>query len=232
MTTPPARRALLYGVLLLGGIAACSVVPSPSAGKGPKAPPWAHLFDGKTLTGWERKAVHGGRGGLWEVRNGVLVGNQDADHSGGLLGTRRKHGDAEVELEFRADFPADSGLFLRTAPNGDGYQVTLDNKADGFIGSLYVPSSGFVAQDRGWAKKYQPGAWNRLRARIAGQPPRVQVWLNGKPTVDFRDTRKRLPRTGYLGLQVHGGAGSWGKNSRIRFRNLRLRDLSAPAVRP
>ena len=221
-----ARRALLFG-----GIACC-LLPPPSAGKGPTAPPWTHLFDGKTLAGWERKAVHGGRGGLWEVRNGALVGNQDAAHTGGLLGTTGRHGDAEVDLEFRADFPADSGLFLRTAPNGDGYQVTLDNKPGGFIGSLYVPSSGFVARDKHWAKKYKPGAWNRLRARIAGQPPRVQVWLNGKPTVDFRDTRKRLPRAGYLGLQVHGGAGSWGKNSRIRFRDVRLRNLSVSTGPP
>ena len=230
MMRPVTRRALLCGGLLLGSGITCCLLTPPSVAKGPKAPPWTQLFDGKTLAGWEPKAVHGGRGGLWEVRDRALVGNQDTDHRGGLLGTLCKHGDAEVALEFRSDFPADSGLFLRTAPNGNGYQVTLDNKADGFIGSLYVPSSGFVAQDPDWKKKYRPHEWNHLRARITGQPPRVQVWLNGKQTVDFQDTRKRLPREGYLGLQVHGGAGSWGKDSRIRFRNIRIRSLSSHAA--
>lgn len=183
------------------------------------------LFNG-TLAGWERKAVHGGNGGLWEARNGALVGNQEPDHKGGLLGTVRAFDDAEVTLEFLADFPADSGLFLRTTKTGDAYQITLDNKEDGTMGSIYVPfSGGFVARDDDWRRKYKPNQWNRLRARIAGQPPRIQVWLNEQPTVDWQETRFRLPRSGYLGLQVHGGEGSWGPNSRIRFRNIRVRPL-------
>ncbi len=186
---------------------------------------WQSLFDGKSLAGWERKAVHGGNGGLWETQRGMLVGNQEPDNKGGLLGTLKNYGDCEIELEFQADFPADSGLFLRTIGTGDAYQITIDNKPDGSMGSIYVPSSGFVARDTEWRKKYRAGKWNRLRATIVGQPPRIRVWLNGQQTVDFTDSRERLPREGYIGLQVHGGAGSWGKNSRIRFRNIRIRSL-------
>src|SRR5215510_15324528 len=72
---------------------------------------WQKLFDGKTLNGWRLMAVHGGNGGIWVVENGALVADQDKDHKGGLLGTERKYSDFEIELEFKVDFPADSGLF-------------------------------------------------------------------------------------------------------------------------
>jgi hypothetical protein len=186
---------------------------------------WHSLFDGKTLTGWERKAVHGGNGGLWEVSDGNLVGNQEPDHKGGLLGTQALFTDAEVELEFQADEPVDSGLFLRTTRTGDAYQVTIDVRSDGTIGSLYVPSAGFVSRDDTWRMKYQARKWNKLKARITGNPARVQVWLNDKQTVDFTDSRSRLSEPGYIGLQVHGGSGSWGDNCRIRYRKIRIKLL-------
>lgn len=189
------------------------------------------LFDGRTLAGWERKAVHGGNGGIWEVKDGAIVGDQEPDHKGGLLGTTRIYSDYEIELEFKADEPLDSGLFLRTTPTGDAYQVTIDIRPDGSVGSIYVPSKGFIAQDPDWRKKYRPNDWNRLRARITGQPARVQVWLNGQQTVDFQDTEARLPRVGYIGLQVHGGGGAWGKDSRIRYRSIRLRPITSSTTK-
>lgn len=189
---------------------------------------WQTLFDGKTLAGWERKAVHGGNGGLWNVERGLLVGNQESDHKGGLLGTAALYQNCEVELEFLADYPCDSGLFLRTTPTGDAYQITIDNRDGGTIGDLYVPSSGFAAQNPAGKAGYKPGKWNRLRAEVVGQPAHVRAWLNDKPTVDFQDTQNRLNAPGYIGLQVHGGPGSWADNSRIRFRKVRVRSLDPP----
>jgi hypothetical protein len=210
-------------------VAACVAAVGVAAGAAAQeAGKWANLFDGKTLNGWERKAVHGGNGGLWAVEKGALVGNQEPDHKGGLLGTTTLYRDAEVELEFQADEPVDSGLFLRTTPTGDAYQVTIDVRPDGTIGSLYVPSAGFVARDDAWRAKYQPGKWNKLRAVIAGSPARLRVYLNGKQTVDFTDARARLAEPGYVGLQVHGGGGSWGDNCRIRYRKIRVRPLATP----
>ncbi|GAB4459026.1 MAG: hypothetical protein OHK0029_21100 [Armatimonadaceae bacterium] len=190
---------------------------------------WHSLFDGKTLNGWERKAVHGGNGGLWEVQQGNIVGNQEPDHKGGLLGTRSLFTDAEVELEFKADEPVDTGLFLRTTRTGDAYQITIDVRGDGTIGSIYVPSAGFVARDDTWRTKYKPGEWNKLKARIVGNPARVQVWLNDKPTVDFTDSKTRLAEPGYIGLQVHGGPSAWGNDCRIRYRKVRIKPLKGEA---
>lgn len=185
------------------------------------------LFDGSTLNGWERKAVHGGEGGIWEVQDGALVADQEPGHTGGLLGTTETFSDFEIELEFMADDPADTGLFLRTREDGMGYQVTIDVRHDGYVGSLYAPAEGgFLVQYEGWRELFRPDDWNHLRARIEGQPARITAWLNGTQTFDFQDTEERYPREGYIGLQVHGGEGSWGADSRARFRNVQLREIT------
>jgi hypothetical protein len=184
------------------------------------------LFNGSSLDGWSRKAVHDGRGGLWSVENGVIVANQEPDHTGGLLGTDESFSDFEIELDFSADKPADTGLFLRTRPDGMGYQITIDVRDDGFVGSLYAPTAGnFLVQYPNWREIYKAEGWNHLRARITGQPAHVSAWLNGVQTLDFTDTIPRYPREGYIGLQVHGGAGAWGETSRARFRNIRITEL-------
>jgi hypothetical protein len=187
---------------------------------------WQSLFDGKTLAGWRKMAVHGGRGGVWVVEGGSIVGDQDKDHTGGLLGTERKYSDFEIELEFKADYPIDSGLFLRTREDGMGYQITIDYREGGYVGSLYASGAGgFLAENPNWKKAYRDKRWNRLRVRIEGQPPHIIAWLNGFKTVDFADTKERYPRDGYIGLQVHGGQGAWGDNCKVRYRNIRLREL-------
>lgn len=208
------RRFSLYAVIL---VIASSVLADVR---------WQKLFDGKTLNGWRLMAVHGGRGGVWTVEKGALVGNQDTDYTGGLLGTERKFGDFEIEIEFQADYPVDSGLFLRTRDDGMGYQITIDYRDGGFVGSLYAPAAGgFLVQYRDGQKAYKKSGWNKLRVRIEGQPAHITAWLNGVKTIDYQDTEERYPREGYIGLQVHGGEGAWGENSRVRFRNIRIREF-------
>jgi hypothetical protein len=187
---------------------------------------WQKLFDGKSMKGWALKAVHGGRGGIWTVEKGSLVADQEKDHTGGLIGTDKKYSDFEIELEFQADYPVDTGLFLRTREDGMGYQVTIDYRDKGFVGSLYAPAAGdFLVQYADWKKAYKEKGWNRLRARIEGQPAHITVHLNDVRTVDFTDTKERYPREGYIGLQVHGGKGAWGDTSKARFRNLKIREI-------
>src|ERR1044072_5848512 len=130
---------------------------------------WQKLFDGKSMKGWRLMAVHGGRGGIWVIEKGALVADQDKDHTGGLIGTEKKFSDFEIELEFQADYPVDTGLFLRTRDDGMGYQVTIDYRDDGFVGSLYAPAAGnFLVQYKEWQKAYKKEGWNKLRARIEG----------------------------------------------------------------
>ena len=212
--------------IMLGASAACllaAVVVSAQV----NTKTWTNMFDGKTLTGWQKKAVHDGNGGVWTVENGSLVANQEPDHKGGLLGTEKKYTDYEIELEFMADNPVDTGLFLRCREDGMGYQITIDYRKDGFIGSLYAPAAGaFLQQNKSWPDYFKAGKWNKLRARIEGQPAHVTAWLNDIKTVDFKDYKERYPREGYIGLQVHGGADAWGDTSRARFRNIKINELN------
>ena len=189
---------------------------------------WSSIFDGKTMQGWRLMAVHGGNGGVWTVENNALVANQEPDHKGGLIGTEKKYSDYEIALEFKADYPVDTGLFLRVRDDGMGYQITIDYRKDGFIGSLYAPAEGgFIQQNRDWEKYFKKNEWNRLRARIEGQPAHVTAWLNEVKLTDFQDNRERYPREGYIGLQVHGGEGAWGPTSKARFRNIRILELQS-----
>lgn len=212
------KRAILIGLIALIGFS--------GAYQAIGQEKWTKIFNGKSLDGWERKAVHDGNGGIWVVENGLLVANQEPDHKGGLLGTTAKYSDFEIDLEFKVDKPADTGLFLRTRGDGMGYQITIDYRDDGFIGSLYAPTEGgFIQQNKNWTKYFLKDQWNHLRARITGQPAHVTSWLNGVKMIDFRDNRDRFPREGYVGLQVHGGGDSWGDNSRARYRNVRIREV-------
>jgi len=211
------RKMLLTLVAWLVFAATCAAL---------SAAEWQKLFDGKTMKGWLLMAVHGGNGGVWTIENGALVADQEKDHKGGLLGTEAKYSDYEIELEFKADYPVDTGLFLRVREDGMGYQITIDNRDGGFIGSLYAPAAGdFIQQNKDWPKHFKKDDWNKLRARIAGQPAHVQAWLNEVKMTDFKDNRERYPHAGYIGLQVHGGQGAWGDTSKARFRNIRISEI-------
>ena len=160
---------------------------------------WQKLFDGKTMNGWHLMAVHDGNGGVWTVEKGMLIADQDKDHKGGLLGTERKYSDFEIELEFKVDYPVDTGLFLRTRDDGMGYQVTIDYRDGGFIGSLYAPAEGgFIQHNKDWQKHFRKNDWNKLKARIEGQPAHVIAWLNSVKMSDYTDNRERYPREGYI----------------------------------
>src|SRR5262245_20226185 len=163
---------------------------------------WQKLFDGKSLDGWRLMAVHGGNGGVWRVKQGAIVADQEKDHKGGLLGTEKKFSDYEIELEFKADYPVDTGLFLRVRDDGMGYQITVDYRKDGFIGSLYAPAEGgFIQQNKDWEKYFKKNSWNKLRAKIEGLPAHVTAWLNDVKMTDFKDNRERTRAKGTSGCR-------------------------------
>ena len=60
--------------------------------------------------------------------------------------------------------------------------------------------------------------WNSLRVICEG--PRIQIFVNGKQTVDYTETDESIDRVGIIGLQVHSGkpVEAWYRNIRIRSR--------------
>lgn len=184
------------------------------------------LFDGKTLSGWQR---FGGKAEAWVVDDGRLVSRGEG---GGWLGTEREFDDFELALEFRLEPGSNSGVYLRAPADTShisrtGMEIQLidddhpkfkDLKPWQYTGSIYH----VAAAKRGHLKP--AGEWNALEVRAEG--PHVTVKLNGATIVDDRlDTHAELEaehtglrrKSGRIGLQSHNG--------RVEFREIAIREL-------
>ncbi len=222
------RLALILAVMALG---MCSARERTESGKAlpPDEEGFVSLFDGRTLSGWRKLTEYSGEAGKWEVRDGAIVGDQYPEGEGGLLVTEEAFGDFELIAEVKADYPIDSGLFLRVQPNVLSYQVTIDYRPDGEVAAIYCPGGGgFLVHKPEGMDLWRAGEFNNVRVRIHGQPAHIQVWLNGAALVDFVDRpvdgRARVPASGFVGIQVHPGS-SWGKGNKVYFRRLALKPL-------
>lgn len=183
------------------------------------------LFNGESLEGWNVSRVTGhGTGGTWEAVDGMITGTQDAPGNGGILITNEDYGDYEVRFEINPDWDLDSGFFLRSTDDGRCYQVTVDYRPGGEVGTIYGEGIGaWLQPNPDWYRFYRPGEWNECRVIISGEAPRIQVWLNAHKIIDFVDTEVRLPAAEGIALQVHGG-GDW-TDKVTRFRDIRVRPL-------
>jgi hypothetical protein len=175
------------------------------------------------VPGWRVSGVsRHGTGGSWRLEDGVIVGRQDRPGNGGILITEAEYEDLEVTLEAKLDWGVDSGLFLRSSADGIAYQVTLDHLPGRTLGGVYgerLPGDLFIPPT---AKPWRRDAWNRVRARISGAPPRILAWINDVPVNDFQDRETRRAR-GHVGLQLHGGGDTTALAA--RFRSIRIEAL-------
>lgn len=134
------RRQFLAGMIGTGlGVCSANTVFG-AADVPPVEKGFVRLFNGKDLQGWHtntQKIIHG-YGGNWQVENGAITGEQDPPGSGngGVLMTDQEYGDFELLLELAPDWGIDSGVFLRTNPQGVCFQVYVDYREHGNIGWL------------------------------------------------------------------------------------------------
>ncbi len=188
------------------------------------------VFNGQNLAGWHMSLTnHHGDTKEWRVFEGALVGQQDREGNGGILLTDQKYGNFEVYLEIKPDFGCDGGLFLRSTGSGQAYQVMLDYLEGGNLGGIFGEQLESLGDQRsnGWERVWKKDAWNSLRARIEGEVPHIEVWLNGTQITDFKDTKNRLPHgatEGAIAVQVHGGD-RCSPGLEHRFRNIAVREL-------
>ena len=182
------------------------------------------VFDGKTLDGWVTKGGRYDGTARWTVEDGAIAGRQGPNRSGGLIYTAQKYRNFIVQLETRVDYPFDSGIFVRMAPEGKGAQVTLDYRPTGEVGAIYA--DGFLLHNKKAKERWKRDAWNRFTVRCVGADMHITVWMNGTVITDYRmpkDTPGYAP-TGLIGLQVHGGA-STPDETTAAFRNIRVQEL-------
>jgi hypothetical protein len=177
------------------------------------------LFDGRDLEGW--RALGDAR---WTVEEGTLLG-QVGGGGQSFLTSERAFGDFLLEVDLRNELPGNAGLQIRSHERDGrlrGYQVEVDpdpERARFWSGGLYDEAR------RGWLDDlsdspaaraaFRPGEWNTYRVECLG--PWIRTWVNGVPAADCFDP---LDLEGHFGLQVHSGT-----NTRVRWRDFRLRDL-------
>lgn len=194
------------------------------------------LFDGKTLKGWKKV----GGTGDYKVEDGCIVGHGENIQGNTFLITEGEFADFDLTYEFKFDdLTGNSGLMFRAAQkDGEndkvyGYQCEADNTKRSWTAGIYDESR------RGWLFPLKHEAhkeraswfssegqsatnlddWNTIRIRCKGN--HIQTWLNGVKRADFVDTDpKNDTRSGFFGLQVHGG-----KSCNVRWRNFVLTPL-------
>jgi hypothetical protein len=74
------------------------------------------------------------------VEDSVIIGGQDPPGSklGSYLVTDEAFGGFELQIEARPDWPANTGILVRTTPQGNvGFQVLLDHPPHGGIGGYF-----------------------------------------------------------------------------------------------
>jgi len=196
------------------------------------------LWNGKDLTGWHiSQENHHGNSQGWEVKDGILTATQDKPGNGGILLTDEKYGDFEVTVEIKPDFGCDGGLFLRSNEKGQAYQVMIDYLEGGSVGGVYGEGLKDVdAREQGfardaWKKAWREGEWNTLRARIEGEVPHIQVWMNDQQIVDWTDTANHAAdgaTEGMIALQMHYSneqVPRWKEGGFHRYRNIAVREV-------
>ena len=195
------------------------LLPATSVAAEPKS-----LFDGKTFEGWE-----GDTAKTWAIEDGAIVGGSldTTVPRNEFLCTKATYGDFELKAKFMLvgdKAKANAGIQFRTKriPNHhevSGYQADV---GQAYWGALYDESrrNKILAQPD---PKTLPAIvkyddWNDYTIRCEG--PRVRLWLNGTLTVDFTETDDTIPRTGIIGLQIHGGA-----KAKAYYKDIRIEEL-------
>jgi hypothetical protein len=210
------------------------------------APPegFRAILNGKDLSGWYGLNPHAGvklegekkAANLkqqredfakhWSIENGELVNIG----TGPYATTEEAFGDIEFLIEYKTVAKADSGIYMRGAPQiqiWDHHQVfdpaKPDRKPHLGSGGLFNNTPNTPGRDPLVLADKPFGEWNQFRIRQIGA--RTWVWLNGQLVVDgnvmenYWDRSQPLPAKGPIMLQTHGGE--------IRWRNLFVREIGA-----
>lgn len=196
------------------------------------------LFDGETLDGWKAFGRDEAPPG-WAVEEGTLA----RIDKGGDIATVESFGNFELRLEWRISEGGNSGIFYRTTDGthrtGPEMQVLDDERhRDRFnpthrAGACY---DMYVAEE---ARLAPVGSWNRVR--IIARGPFIEHWLNDTCVVRYEiespDWNERWLKSKYRGSKAYG-RNTEGKivlqdhGDPVWYRNIRIRPLDAPAVKP
>lgn len=205
---------LISGLVILGLASFTSNSP-----KGKSA-----IFNGKNFDGFDGDTVN-----IWHIKDGAIVGGHLDKYlpENEFLATTKSYKNFKLKVRVKligTGFVNGGVQFHseRTAnpPNEmAGYQADL---GDGWWGGLYDESRRnkvLIAADTNLIKKtVRPQDWNDYEVRA--ENGRIRIWLNGKQTIDYTETDPKIPQSGRIAFQAHGGG-----NVEIYYKNIKITEL-------
>lgn len=183
------------------------------------------IFDGKTFNGWE-----GDTKNTWRIDNGAIVGGSLTHQvpQNEFLCTTKAYNNFRLRLKFRllgTEGFINSGVQFRSVRHTDppnemiGYQADL---GDGYWASIYDESrrnKTLTPIDTALINRtLKREQWNSYEIHCNGN--RIQLYLNGAKTADYIEEDGRIPQTGLIGLQIHGGG-----KAEVHFRDIVVEEL-------
>ena len=169
---------------------------------------WILLFDGTGLFGWTEEGK-----AQWRVADGALVADSG---DSGWLRSNSAFADYVFKAEYRTGAEGNSGIFLRSAKEGQphqtGYELQIFDKHPEF------PTGSLVTHVKAKAVKAMPDQWRSYEVEARGD--RFIVKLDGKKVLDGKDSKSKF---GHIGLQYN-------KDKKIEFRNIKLKPLGLQSI--
>jgi hypothetical protein len=191
------------------------------------------LFNGTNLEGWvvEERPYKDKSTPNWSVHDGLLT--CQGKTFGFLRYDKQQFGDFALHVECRLSPKSNTGIGIRTGiydprkdpqtrPSYSSYEIQVQDD-EGKPPSKYSTGSlyRYVAPKANPIKRAPE--WNTVDVECSG--PRIRVTINEHEVLDVDQSTipaiKDKPLKGYVCLQSHTG--------RVEFRNVRIRELKAPA---
>ena len=176
---------------------------------------WVSLFNGKDLTGW--RTIGDGK---IAVDDGAIVIEEGPSRQHSWLVSKRSFDNFVFHARFKAE-RGNSGIQFRSQQDGGmvvGPQADIDLESDWITGHLYDTGGrgSFAKAPEGLIDQLPTEDWIDYEIVAAGD--RIQLFLNGIPTVDIEDAEG--PRSGHFAFQIHAGDGC-----KVHWKDIRLLPL-------
>ena len=201
-------------------VAAAAYKPlSPVPGDG-----WRVLFDGASLDGW--RATDFGGPGRVDVQHGLLVFRMGSPFAGANYTKVVPKVNYEVTLEAMR-VAGDDFFCGLTFPAGDSFASLIVGGWGGrLVGISSIDHNDASENETTQTMTFETGRWYRIRLRVTEQ--RIEAWIDQKKIINVVTAGRTLSlRAGQIELSKPFGLASWLTSA--AFRDLKIRDVSAPA---
>jgi Domain of Unknown Function (DUF1080) len=186
---------------------------------------YVSLFDGSTFKGWQGDTLN-----TWRIENKTIIGGtlDKTVPNNNFLCTSRTYSNFMMKIKIKLIGKSgfiNSGIQFRSVRlQNPSYEMT-GYQADwgkAFYASLYDESrrnKTLVKPDsikiNSWIKEND---WNNYQINAINN--RICLYINGHKTVDYTESDSKIPQTGLIGLQIHGGG-----MAEVAFKDIFIKEL-------